>query len=71
MTEDTATTLLVRASWPSTVCPERGLHYWIETRSALICGWCGQRVYADRDAYRRWSTYWFGLISGGAVARNN
>lgn len=70
MTAETG--LMVRASWPSTICPANGLHHWLEARSVLICGWCGQKItYADCDAYQHWSMYWLGLVTAGVVARSN
>ena len=63
------TVLMLRAAWPSTICPAGdGLHAWREGVAALICGWCGEYiVYEDCGSYRAWTAHWMTTLAPQSV----
>lgn len=63
------TALMVRADWPSTICPVAGLHRWAEGPEALYCDRCGQWIaYTECAAYQKWAFYWINKVMQNTVS---
>lgn len=60
ITDESQTTLMLRADWPTGVCSEatNGEHYFVQTTESVICQYCYELVRSsDFQAWWGWVRY--------------